>query len=330
MKRREFLSVVGGAVAAWPLAGRAQPADRIRRIGILFGGFAADDPEPQARMAVFRQGLQQFGWADGRNLRIDYRIGGGDADRVRAHALELIGLTPDLIVANSTPALAALQKETRSIPIVFVNVADPVAIGFVASLANPGGNITGFTNFEESMGGKWLELLKEIAPGITRVAIVQDASSPAAAGFRRAIEYAAPSFHLQLTFIFAHSSAEIERIIKEFSHGTGGGLVFPGGTIVAANRQLLTQLTAQHRLPAIYAFGYYPRMGGLMSYGVDGIEQWRRAVPYVDRILRGAKPSDLPVQQPTKFELVVNLKTAKALGLDVPATLLARADEVID
>jgi putative ABC transport system substrate-binding protein len=331
MTRRDFITLLGGAAAAaWPVAARGQQSERMRRVAILFGGFADDDPEPLARMAALRQGLQQLGWADGINLRIEYRTGGGDPDRVRAHASDLTTLAPDVIVANSAPALAAVQKVARATPIIFVSVADPVASGFIASLAHPGGNITGFTNFEQSMGAKWLELLKEIAPGISRVAVFQDAASPAAAGFRRVMEAAAPSFHVQLTFIFAHEPAEIERIIVEFSREAGGGIVFPGGTIISGNRKLLTQLTARHGLPAIYAFAYFPRMDGLMSYGVDGIDLWRRAAPYVDRILRGAKPGDLPVQQPTKFELVINLKTAKTLGLTVPPTLLARADEVIE
>src|SRR5262245_56749662 len=242
----------------------------MRLIAILFGGFADDDPEPHVRMAGLRQGLQQLGWADGSNLRIEYRTGGGDPDRVRAHASDLTALAPDVIITNSAPALAAVQKVARATPIIFVNVADPVASGFVASLAHPGGNITGFTNFEQSMGAKWLELLKEIAPGIARVAVFQDAASPAAAGFRKVMEAAAPSLHVQLTFTFAHGPTEIERIIIDFSRETGGGMVFPGGTIASGNRKLLTQLTMQHRLPAIYAFAYYPRMDGLTA-----LRPWR-------------------------------------------------------
>jgi ABC-type uncharacterized transport system substrate-binding protein len=303
----------------------------MRRIGILFGGFSDSDPEPRARVEAFRRHLQELGWTDGRNIQIDLRIGAGDANRVRANATGLMDLMPDVLAANSTPALVALKKETSAIPIVFVNVVEPVAAGFVASLAHPGGNITGFTNFEDSMGGKWLELLKEIAPGTTRIALILDPAQPAtASGFRRAIESAAPSFGVQLTSTFAGDAVEIERFITEFDGRTGGGLVVPGGTSASANRELLIELTARYRLPAIYAFGYFPRMGGLISYGVDGIDLWRRAATYVDRILRGAQPRDLPIQQPTKFELVINLKTAKALGLEIPPTLLARADEVIE
>jgi putative ABC transport system substrate-binding protein len=330
MRRREFITLLGGAAVPWPLVALAQQPDRMRRIGVLFGGFAANDPEPRARMAAFQQALGQLGWADGRNLRIDLRIGGGDAERVQAHAVDLIGMRPDVIAVNSAPALAALQRETRAIPIVFVSVADPVAAGFVASLAHPGGMITGFTNFEASLGSKWLELLKQIAPGITRAAVIQDAASPVAGEFLKVIEAAAPPLGIQFTSTFVRNAAEIERIITEGSRATGRGLIFPGGTIVAANRASIIELAARHRLPAIYGFGYYPRMGGLISYGVDGVDLWRRAAPYVDRILRGSNPSDLPVQQPTKFELVINLKTAKALGLDVPLHLQQLADEVIE
>jgi putative ABC transport system substrate-binding protein len=328
MRRREFITLLGGA-AAWPLAVRAQQAERVRRIGILFGGFSAHDPEPHARVNAFRHVLFERGWIDGKNVRIELRIGGGDPERVRAYAAELVAMSPDALVANSAPALAALMQETSTIPIVFVNISDPVAGGFVSNLARPGGNITGFTSFEPSMSGKWVELLKEGAPSISRIALIFD-PNPAYAAFLGAVEAVASSFMMQVTRAPIRDARDIERSIVSFAAEPNGGLVNFPSTLGSAHRNLIIQLAALHRLPAIYPFRFITQAGGLMSYGVDGVDLWRRTAPYIDQILRGAKPGDLPVQQPTKFELVINLKTARALGLEVPPTLLARADEVIE
>jgi putative ABC transport system substrate-binding protein len=330
IKRREFISLLGGAAAGWPLAARAQQPERVRRIGILFGGFSDTDPEPRARVAAFTRGLQELGWAGGRNIQIDLRIGAGNADRVKAHAEALIGSTPDVLAANSGPAVAALARQTKTIPIIFASVLDPVGSGFVASLAQPGGNITGFSNFEPAMGGKLLEFLKEIAPEVTRVLAVFDRANPSYLEFNRTIESLAPSLHVQYRSAAVANAAEVEHAIESFAHDPGGGLIVVGGTVAAANREAIVGLAGRYRMPAIYSFAYYARIGGLMSYGVDGIDLWRRAASYVDRILKGAKPADLPVQRPVKFELMINLKTAKALGLQVPPTLLAIADEVIE
>jgi putative ABC transport system substrate-binding protein len=330
MNRREFITLLGGTTATWPLAARAQQSERMRRIGILFGGFSATDPEPQMRVAVFRHLMEQLGWTEGRDLQIDLRIGAGDPERVRAYATELVDLAPDVIVANSTPALAALQKVTRSIPIVFVIVADPVAGGFVASLSQPGGNSTGFTQVELTVGGKWLQLLKEIAPAVGHVAVILDPAQPTAPEFLGVIDEAAASFGIRLTKAMVQDPAGIERLVVEAGREPGGGLIVTPSTVASANRELVVQLTARYRLPAIYPNSYFPALGGLMSYGADGVDLWRRCVPYVDLILRGAKPADLPVQTPTKFETVLNLKTAKALGLTVPPTLRALADEVFE
>jgi putative ABC transport system substrate-binding protein len=330
VKRRDFISLLGGAAVAWPLAADAQQPERLQRIGILFGGFSDTDPEPRARVAAFTRNLQELGWTDGRNIQIELRIGAGKADRVKAYAEELIGRTPDVLAANSGPALAALARQTKSIPIVFASVLDPVGSGFVASLARPGGNITGFSNFEPAMSGKLLGLLKEIAPEVTRVLVMFDRANPSYAEFDRAIENSAPSLNLQHRSAAVTNAADIEHAIDSFAHDRGGGLVVVGGTVAAANREAIVGLAGRYRVPAIYSFGYYARIGGLMSYGVDGVDLWRRAATYVDRILRGAKPGDLPVQRPTKFELTINQKTAKTLGLQVPPTLLALADEVIE
>jgi putative ABC transport system substrate-binding protein len=326
MQRRDFVILVGGA-AAWPFSARAQRPERVRRIGILFGGFSDDDPEPPTRVEAFRRHLQQLGWTEGRNLQIDLRIGAGDRERLREYAAELIGLMPDVLSANGGAALTALVRQTRTIPIVFANVFDPVEGGAVESLARPGGNVTGFSNFEPPMTGKWLELLKEIAPAVNRVAIMFDRGTYTR--FRRAVEDLAPSFHLQCVPAPVTNAADIEHAIELIGREPGGSLIVMG-TVAAAHREAIVRLAEEHRVPAAYPFGYYVRLGGLVSYGVDGVDPWRRAAPYVDRILRGAKPADLPVQAPTKFELVINLKAAKALGLTVPATLLATADELIE
>ncbi|HSR76374.1 MAG TPA: ABC transporter substrate-binding protein [Xanthobacteraceae bacterium] len=329
MKRREFITLLGGSAAAWPLAARAQQPERMRRIGVLFSGFSDTDPEPQARVEAFRRQLQDVGWIEGRNVHIDLRIGAGNAERVRAYAQELVGMRPDVLAANAPPALRALAQETQTIPIVFASVPDPVANGFVDSLARPGGNITGFASLEPAIVGKWLELLKEIAPNVTQVSVIFDHGSPSSGDYERAIADLAPSFHLEYANAAVSDAAAIEQAIVSRARESGGGLVVMG-TVAAAHREAIVRLAAKYRVPAVYSFSYFARLGGLVSYGVDGVDLWRRAAPYVDRILRGAKPADLPVQRPTKFELVVNLKTAKALGIDVPPTLLARADEVIE
>jgi putative ABC transport system substrate-binding protein len=318
-----------GGVAAWPLSARAQQAERMRRIGVLFSGFSDTDPEPQARVEAFRRQLQDVGWIEGRNVHIDLRIGAGNAEHVRAYAQELVGMRPDVLAANASPALRALAQETQTIPIVFASVPDPVANGFVDSLARPGGNITGFASLEPAIVGKWLELLKEIAPNVTQVSVIFDHGSPSSGDYERAVADLAPSFHLEYANAAVSDAAEIERAIVSRARESGGGLVVMG-TVAATHREAIVRLAAKYRVPAVYSFSYFARLGGLVSYGVDGVDLWRRAAPYVDRILRGAKPADLPVQRPTKFELVVNLKTAKALGLEVPPTLLARADEVIE
>ena len=328
MKRRQFITILGGA-AAWPLAARAQQSERMRRIGVLMN-LAADDPEAQVRLAAFHQGLQELGWTVGRNLRIDTRWGAGDADRYRRYSTELVALAPDVILAASGAIVPWLLQATRSVPIVFAQVPDPVGAGFVESLAHPGGNITGFTNFEFSIGGKLLELLKEIAPRVTRAAVLRDAADPAGVGQWGAIQTAAPSLGLELRVVDVRDAGEIERGITTFARGSNGGMIVTGSAPTAIHRDLIITLAARHRLPSVYAYRYHATSGGLISYGPETIDQYRRAASYVDRIFRGEKPADLPVQAPTKYELVINLKTAKALGLDVPASLLARADEVIE
>ena len=328
MKRRQFITILGGA-AAWPLAARAQQSERMRRIGVLMN-LAADDPEAQVRLAAFHQGLQELGWTVGRNLRIDTRWGAGDADRYRRYSTELVALAPDVILAASGAIVPWLLQATRSVPIVFAQVPDPVGAGFVESLAHPGGNITGFTNFEFSIGGKLLELLKEIAPRVTRAAVLRDAADPAGVGQWGAIQTAAPSLGLELRVVDVRDAGEIERSITAFARGSNGGMIVTGSAPTAVHRGLIITLAARHRLPSVYAYRYHATSGGLISYGPETIDQYRRAAGYVDRIFRGEKPADLPVQAPTKYELVINLKTAKALGLDVPASLLARADEVIE
>jgi putative ABC transport system substrate-binding protein len=327
VRRREFITLLGGA-AAWPLAARAQPADRMRRIGILVS--AASDADAQVRIAVFQQGLHKLGWTDGRNIRSELRWGAGDTDRIQAYATELVGLKPDVIFSVGAPALAALHRATNTIPIVFTQVADPIGGGFVPSLARPGGNITGFTNHEYAMVGKWLEVLKEVAPRVAQVAVVHHPESPSSAGYLREIGNAAASFGVQLIPGGVHNAAEIERVIEAFAREPNGGLIVLSDIATNVHRELIIALAARHRLPAVYLFRYFVTAGGLMCYGADVVDLHRRSTSYIDRILKGEKPRDLPIQAPTKFELVINLKTANALGLQVPPTLLARADEVLE
>jgi putative ABC transport system substrate-binding protein len=301
----------------------------MRRIGVLMG-FAEDNADAQALLAAFLQSLQQLGWTDGRNVRIDTRWGGGDAERHRRYAAELVTLTPDVILASSSPALGPLLQATRTIPIVFTAITDPVGAGFVDSLARPGGNATGFTSFEYGNSGKWLELLKEIAPHVTRVAVLRDAAIAAGIGQFGAIQSAAPSLGVEVSALNVRDAGEIERAFAAFARSSNGGLIVTSSALAYIHRNLIITLAARHKLPAVYNNRYFVTGGGLVSYGPDRIDQFRRAAGYVDRILKGEKPADLPVQAPTKYELVINLKTAKALGLDVPPTLLARADEVIE
>jgi putative tryptophan/tyrosine transport system substrate-binding protein len=330
MRRREFVTLLGGAAAAWPLAARAQQPDRMYRIGVMIVN-GENDPEGQSRIAVFRRGLQQLGWMEGRNLLIDYRWGVSEPARARAFARELVSFAPDVIVVNGTPGLAALRDATSSIPVVFVMVVDPVGAGYVQSLARPGGNITGFLSFEPEMGGKWLELLKEIAPGLSRVAGILDPAFRGFAAVWRAIETLGPRVGLEVTRLaFRNPADDIESAVGAFAQLTGGGLIVLPTAVNNLHRERIISLAASHRLPAVYPFPPYTTSGGLMSYGIDTLDVFRRSASYVDRILRSEKPADLPVQAPTKFDLVINLKTAKALGLTVPPTLLARADEVIE
>ena len=329
MRRREFITLLGGAAAAWPLDARAQQPERVRRIGVMIS-LAESDPEAQANAAALREELQQLGWTEGRNIRTDYRWGVGDPERSRAAAKELLALSPDLIMPATTQMLAAVRQETSSVPVVFVNISDPVGTGFVESLARPGGNITGFTNFEYAMAQKWLQTLKEIAPNITRTAIITNPKNPNTALYLHAIEPAATSFAMQLAVTPVNDATEIERTLEAFAGESNGGLLVMPDPLTITHRDLIVALAARHRLPAAYPYRVFVASGGLLSYGTDRIDIYRRAAAYVDRVLKGAKAGDLPIQQPTKFELVINLKTAKALGLTVPQTLLGRADEVIE
>ena len=329
MRRREFITLLGGAAAAWPLAARAQQRERMRRIGVL-AARSADDPEWQARMAAFRQGLQELGWIVGRTIEIEHRVGPDDNEFLRRSAAELVALAPDAIVVNGNSPLMPLLQATRQVPVVFVNVSDPVGAGFVASLARPGGNATGFTLFEFGMSGKWLELLKQIAPGLKRAAVLRDAAISSGVAQLAVLSAAAHSLGVVVSPLDMRNPDSIERGVAAFASGPDGGLVQTTGALGLRHRELIIALAAHHRLPAIYPYRNFPTGGGLMSYGIDTIDGYRRAAGYVDRILKGEKPADLPVQQPTKFELVINLKTAKALGLTVPPSLLATADEVIE
>ena len=328
--RRQLIGGLGGAVATWSLTARAQQADRVRRVGVLVSR-VADDPEEQARLAAFQQGLQKLGWTDGRNVRIDYRHAAADADRFRKFAAELVALAPDVILAAGSASVAALLQTTRTVPIVFANVIDPVGAGYVARLARPGGNATGFTLFEYSLSGKWLELLKEITPNLTRIAILRDPALAAGIGQFAAIQaMAPPSFGVELSPIDVRDAGEIERDVAAFARESDGGLIVTGSSAASVHRELIVMLAARHRLPAVYPFRDFVTSGGLISYGPDTTDPFRRAAAYVDRILKGEKAADLPVQAPTKYELAINLKTAKALGLIMPPLLLARADQVIE
>ncbi len=319
MRRREFISLLGGtATVAWPLAVRAQQAERVRRIGVLMNT-AADDPEGQARKTAFVQALQQFGWTDGRNGRIETRWG-TDAGNTRRYVAELVALAPDVIVAAGSAAMVALQQTTRTVPIIFVTIIDPVGAGFVESLARPGGNVTGFSLFEYGLSGKWLELLKEIAPGVMRVAVLRDTAVGSGVGQYAIIQAVAPSLGVELRPIDMRDPGEIERAVVAFARVPNSGLIVVGSPSGTVHRNLIITLAARHQLPAVYPLAYYVRTGGLISYGPDSVDPYRSAAGYVDRILKGEKPADLPVQAPTKYELVINLKTAKALGLDVPPT----------
>jgi putative tryptophan/tyrosine transport system substrate-binding protein len=328
MKRREFITLLGGAAAAWPLAARAQP-ERMRRIGVLMNP-GESDPEGQARFAAFLQGLQQLGWTDGRNVRIDTRWSPGDADDTRRHAIELVALAPDVILATGSATVASLLPVTHAVPIVFVLFPDPVGAGIVDSLARPGGNVTGFTSYEYGISGKWLELLKQIAPGVTRAAVIRDPAASGGIGQFAAIQSVAPSLGVEVSPVNVRDAGEIERAVTAFVRSSNGGLIVTGSALAFVHRNLLVTLAARHKLPAVYWIRSLVTDGGLISYGPDIIDQYRRAAAYVDRILKGEKPADLPVQAPIKYELVINLKTAKALGLDVPDKLLALADEVIE
>ena len=330
MRRREFIAGLGSA-AGWPVvvARAQQQRERMRRIGVLMA-LASDDPEGQARLAAFAQGLQQSGWIVGQNIRVDYRWSGGNADKMRKNAAELVAAGPDVILAHSSGAVAPLLQATNTIPVVFVIVADPVGAGFVQNLARPGGNATGFTNFEYAMGGKWLELLKEISPRLTRVAVLRESAMVAGPGQFGAIQAVAQSLGVDLRPIDVRDATEIERDITLFAEGLSGGLIITGSPAATVYRDLIVALAARHQLPAIYNSRFYVTGGGLISYGPDYVDQFRRSAAYVDRILKGERPADLPVQAPTKYETVMNLKTARALGLDVPLSLLARADEVIE
>jgi len=326
--RRQFIGLLGGA-AAWPLAAHAQQSERMRRIGVLMNR-AADDPQGQARLSAFQQALQQLGWIDGRNARIDIRWHENDADRVRTYVQELIALAPDIILADGTPSVTALQHVTRTLPIVFAVVGDPVGAGFVDSLSRPGGNVTGFMVWEYSFSGKWLELLKQIAPQVTRAAVIRDPTVSVGTAEFSSIQAVAPALGVEVTPIGVEDIGVIERAVEGLARSANGGLIVTGGAYPVVTRDLIITLAARHKLPAVYPFRDMVTAGGLVSYSPDYVDQFRRAAGYVDRILKGEKPADLPVQAPTKYELVINLKTAKAIGLDVPATVLARADEVIE
>jgi putative ABC transport system substrate-binding protein len=329
MRRRDFFTLVGGAVAAWPMAGRAQPSKQTRQIGMLI---ASEENEPlvRSRVAAFRQGLNDLGWIEGGNLQIGYCWTGNDPERTRRCVSELVALAPEVILSHSPPATSALSKATQSIPVVFVQITDPVGAGLVANLAHPGSNITGFTTFEFSMGTKWLDLLKGIAPNLARVAVMQYAKSPTWSGQLQAVEAAAPSLGTQIIPAGVENAADIERSMAAIGREANGGLIVMPDSLTLIHRKLIVALAERYHLPAIYPFRYFPDDGGLISYGIDLADVWRRGATYVDRILKGSVAGDLPVQQPTKFELVINLKTAKALGLEISPTLLARADEVIE
>jgi putative tryptophan/tyrosine transport system substrate-binding protein len=328
LKRREFITLLGGAAAAWPLAAQAQ-AERVRRVGVL-QNFAADDAEGQVRLTAFGQGLQQLGWTVGRNLRIDYGWSVGDAERIRKSVADIVALSPDIILAAGGRNMTVLQQANRTIPVVFVTISDPVSGGFVESMSHPGGNATGFSILEWSMTGKWLELLKQLVPQMTRVAVLRDPNNPGGTGQLGAIQGVAPTLGVAVTPVGIRDAVEIERGLMDFARSPNGGLIVTSSILTEVHRDLIIALAGRHRLPAIYSARYLVVAGGLLSYGPDLVDQYRLAAGYVDRILKGEKPANLPVQAPTKYQLVINLKTAKTLGLEVPPTLLASADEVIE
>jgi len=329
MQRREFITFIGGTVIAWPLAARAQQADRVRIIGVTTS-LSEDDPEEKARSAAFRQSLQKLGWSVGGNVRIEYRFGAGNAERIRKNAAELVALAPDLILATGTPSLEPLLRETRTVPIVFVQLADPVGAGFVESLSRPGGNATGFTSFDYDIAGKWLELLKEIAPNVARVALLRDARTSAGIGQWGASQAVASELKLDLRPVNVSDVADMDHRIGEFARDANGGMIVTESGPAIVHRDLIITLAARYRLPAVYPLRGFVISGGLISYGSNSVDPYRDAAGYVDRILKGEKPADMPVQAPTKYELVINLKTAKAIDLTIPPRVLARADEVIE
>jgi len=328
MRRRDVVALLGGAAAAWPLAARGQQSNRMARVGVLIA--VADDAEGQARLGAFKNGMRDLGWTDGGKVRIEVRFAAGSVAKANDYAAELVSLAPDVLVANSSPAVAALQQRTRTIPIVFAQVVDPVSAGFVENLARPGGNITGFVSLDYAFGAKWLELLKEIAPRVSRVGVLRDPATSGAAGQLGAIQGAASLLRVELTTLDVREPAVIERSMALLAREPNGGLIVLANPTATVHLNLIVALAAQHQLPAIYPYRYFAVAGGLISYGADNLDLYRRAASYVDRILKGGKPADLPVQNPTKFELTINRRTAKALGLDVPPTLLAQADEVIE
>ena len=330
MKRREFLTYVGGAAVAWPLGASAQQADRMRRVGVLSSTLTADDSEGQSRVAAFRQALEQLGWTEGRNLQIDVRWSAGDTEHTRKNAADLAALVPDVILATGNSTLGPLLQATRSLPIVFVTATDPVGTGFVNSLARPGGNATGFLAFDYSVSAKWLELLKEATPGLARAGVLRNPAIAAAIGQFAVIQAAAPSLRVEVSALNVHDTSEIESVVAAFARRANGGLIVTASVLAVRGRSLIIGLAAQHKLPTAYYGRHFVAAGGLISYGPNWLDEYRRAAGYVDRILKGEKPGDLPVQAPTKYELVINLKTAKALGLDVPLQLRQRADEVIE
>jgi putative tryptophan/tyrosine transport system substrate-binding protein len=329
MTRRQFITVLGGVAAAWPFTVRAQQGDRVRRVGI-FMDLSEQDAEGQTRVTAFRKGMQDLGWIEGRNLQFDIRWTAGDPVRMRQFAAELVGLAPDVIMNGGLPTLVAMQQETRRIPIVFAQVLDPVGAGFVENLARPNGNITGFVSFEYSMAGKWLETLKLMAPQIVRIAAIRDLASPSEMGMLGAIQAVIPAFAMSFIAVGGRDAADFERGIEQFAREPNGGLIVLPSPNTLVHRRVIMAMAASHRMPAIYPYGFFAREGGLLSYGIVPADNFRRAAAYVDRILKGAHPGELPVQVPTKFELVINLKTAKSLGLEIPPKLLATADELIE
>jgi putative tryptophan/tyrosine transport system substrate-binding protein len=329
MRRREFIGLFSSTAVAWPLAARAQQPERMRRIGVLLG-YPEGDLQAQANVVALRAGLKQLGWTEGHNIQMDFRWAGGDADKARTFAKELVNISPDVIVPSTNQVTAIVQQETHTIPIVFAFVGDPVGSGFVASLARPGGNITGFAGFENSIGGKWIEILKEIAPNVKRVAFIFNPEAPPNIGFLHAAEAAAPSLGMELTALAVHNGNEIERGITTFVAEPNGGLIVAPHAVTVSNRELIAGLAARYRLPAVYSDRYFAESGGLISFGNNTADLFRRTASYIDLIFKGAKPADLPVQLPTKFEMVINLKTAKALSLNVPPFLLQNADDAIE